>query len=85
MKILRNKIYTDLIDKHIRNPYKTMINGPIEYDKIPELIESNPEWAKCVFDRLSRIYTHMERSLFPNDKTAIAIIGHLSFRDVIFV
>ena len=85
MKILRNKTYTDLINKHIRNPYENMIDGPIEYDKISGLIELNPEWAKCVFDRLSRIYTHMERSLFPNDKTAIAIIGQLSFRGVIFV
>lgn len=85
MKILRNKVYDDLINKHIRNPYKTMVAEPISYAAIPRLIEQYPEWADCVFDRLARIYTHIDESLFPNDTTGQTIINELLSRGVYFI
>jgi hypothetical protein len=85
MKILENKTYKDFVLMHILRPYQNMIGiekriekfNSYTYERLPKLCKKNPEWENCVFNRISRIYSHIEESIFPSDETGIYIKNKL--------
>lgn len=45
-------------------------NTEFNYECLINLIDHNPEWWELVIDRLSRIYTKIDFSFFPDERFA---------------
>ena len=84
-KELTNYKYREFIKSHILRPYQNMIinnDKPVKYSKvlycnIPNYMRENQEWMDNVFNRISRIYSCIDRSIFPNDNVAPLIRSEL--------
>lgn len=91
---LRRKQYKEFVTMHILRPYVTMLpeftlartyfhRGV--YEKLPDMIEQNPEWAKCVFDRIAKIFDVVEADVFPSGYTTFCILHELGKRGVTII
>ena len=82
MKELKRAEYKKFVEQHILRPYQDMIFDSEKalnftkkfYDSIPALVDENEEWADCVFNRISDIYSSIDGDYFPQGKAQMVIV-----------
>lgn len=93
MSTLNNTQYTAFIMDHVVRPYQSMLginhhlqrvvvgraHNEREFNYASLIIESgtNPEWFECVINRLSKSYTEIDFSFFPNEAFAQTLMKAL--------
>lgn len=93
MEVLRNETYRKFILENVLRPYqnKIGIEQRIEeftndnYFKIIGWAQNNQDWWSSVLDRIRRIYSHIDISMFSDDRTARFIQSALYDAGVKFI